>query len=58
METCTICNTPYPSEFLTEFDDELLCHNWPLSAKLSSVMTAASVSVSTTTPERRIFRSA
>lgn len=27
METCTICNTPYPSEFLTEFDDELLCHD-------------------------------
>ena len=27
METCTICNTPYPSEFLTGFDDELLYHN-------------------------------
>ena len=27
METCTICNTPYPSEFLTEFNDELLCHD-------------------------------
>lgn len=25
METCTVCNTPYPSESLTEFDDELLC---------------------------------
>lgn len=27
METCTVCNTPYPSESLTGFDDELLCHN-------------------------------
>ena len=27
METCTVCNTPYPSKSLTEFDDELLCHN-------------------------------
>ena len=25
METCTVCNTPYPSESLTEFDEELLC---------------------------------
>ena len=57
METCTVCNTPYPSESLTEFDDELLCHDC-LERETSSAMNVASESVSTTTPERRIFRSA
>ena len=56
METCTICNTPYPSESLTEFDDELLCHDC-LEHETVIAMTAANVFVSKTTPELQIFHS-